>query len=362
MLSAGVLPLLLDQLRADGRLSEAGIGLAAMAEPLTFAVALALASAFLKPQRLRSIAFLATVVLAFANLLPIVTPGGTALIAVRALAGLPEGILTWIMTAMLARSYTPERWSGLQVTALTLSHLGLSVISATIVIPHFGANGGFAMLAATAAAGTLLCIPLADQYAPLPPAPEGSRGAGLTFRGAVALMAALLSSAAMMGPFIYLLSVARSIGLDSSTGELALMALTAGEVLGGAAATIVAARFRYAPVLVLGSVIYLIVWPLYGAGFPGWLFVATSAAIGFVYFFQGPYLYPMVIDADPTRRAAVQCGSASMIGGVIGPALAAWTIMRAGVPGILATSSAMMVAVILLVLYVRHFGRCPGRA
>ena len=40
---------------------------------------------------------------------------------VRALAGVPSGMLIWIAVAMIARSPTPERWSGIYLTIQTLA-------------------------------------------------------------------------------------------------------------------------------------------------------------------------------------------------------------------------------------------------
>ena len=64
------------------------------------------------------------------------------------------------------------------------------------------------------------------------------------------------------------------------------------------------------------------VWWLFGQHIPAWLFVAANAVGGFTGLFLSPFLVPMTIEADPSRRAAVQSGAAQLIGGAMGPLLA----------------------------------------
>jgi hypothetical protein len=111
LLLSGPMPLLLGALAGEGHIPVERIGDTAMAEALAMAAANAAFSAFVPPARIRLIAAAAVLTLAAIDL----ATGwahGWAVVGVRALAGVPEGVLLWILISMVVRSKTPERWSG----------------------------------------------------------------------------------------------------------------------------------------------------------------------------------------------------------------------------------------------------------
>lgn len=360
MLSAGVLPVLLGALQSDGRLTESGIGMAAMIEPLSFAIVLTSAGVFCKPQRLKLVAVLATVALVIADLAPLAVHTSIGIIAVRAVAGIPEGALAWLLMGMLARSAVPERWSGLHVTALTSMHLVLSAAMTTYVLRRFGADGGFVVLALASLPGLVFALAIPDRYEALPKPDSAENFMGIPARGLFALLGTMLFSASTMGLFIYLVPLAHYAGVSSQVAGTALIAQTAAEIAGAALATVIAGRIGYFTALVIGSVLYLVTWPIYGFGVSSWGFIAAEALTGLLYFFQGPYLYPMVIDADPSRRAAVQSGAATMAGGVLGPLLAAWMIDWQGVRGVLCLSWIMVLTAVAIIAGLHCTSRRAG--
>lgn len=75
---------------------------------------------------------------------------------------------------------------------------------------------------------------------------------------------------------------------------------------------------------------YLCVWPIYLIRPNAWLFIAASSAIGFLTFFAIPFLFPLAVDSDRSRRAALQSGPAQMLGTAIGPLVCAWTVASYG--------------------------------
>lgn len=69
---------------------------------------------------------------------------------------------------------------------------------------------------------------------------------------------------------------------------------------------------------------------------------------GFLWLFSLPFMVPMVIAADPTRRAAVLVGGAELAGGSLGPLLASFVVSDVDVRGALgfgAVSLALTVAI-----------------
>jgi hypothetical protein len=351
LLLAGVLPILLAALTDEGRLDAQGIGLTAMLEALTMGAATGLASAVLKPVRLRAIGIASALALAALDLANLRVHGAGVLL-VRGLAGVPEGLLLWICIGMIARTLTPERWAGVLLTALTLAQFVVSSLCTAIIVPRFHANGGFAFVAACALLAAPLSLLIPDRFADLPDA--GGQSFPLPARGWVALVAMLLIGAASAAVGLYIVPLAHQAGLSTYIGDTANSVSLAFQVAGGAAAVAMAGRARYFPVFLGGTIISLIVWTIYGRTDPAWLFLAASALFGFVLLFIGPFFVPMAIEADPTRRTAVQVGAAQLFGGALGPLMASRVVSDADFHGVLYLGGGLAVAGMVLVAWL-HF-------
>ena len=358
LLLAGVLPVLLAALVGEHRLSAPGIGLAAMLEALTMGAATGLASAVLKPHRLKAIGVVAAFALTACDLATL-KMAGEGVFIVRALAGLPEGLLLWICISMIARTVTPERWAGVLLTALTLAQFAAAGVCAVYIVPRFHANGGFAFVAIA----SLLAVPIAllvpDRFADLPDA--GGKSFPLPARGWVALVAMLLVGAASGAVGIYIVPLAQQAGLTAEIGGVANAASLAAQVAGGAVAIAIAGRVRYFAVFFGGTVAFLVAWTAMGRMDPAWLFIAASALFGFTLLFIGPFFVPMSIEADPSRRTAVQVGAAQLFGGALGPLLASLTVTDQAARGVLFLGAALALSGLALIAWL-HFTSKPAPA
>ena len=116
LLIAGLAPALLGALVEEHRITDAQLGLTAMLELLFMGISTGLAGAFLKPVAFGPSARAPALLFAAANVATI-HASGVGVLVVRALAGIPEGLLLWITVGMIARSRTPERWAGVFFTA-----------------------------------------------------------------------------------------------------------------------------------------------------------------------------------------------------------------------------------------------------
>ena len=105
-----------------------------------------------------------------------------------------------------------------------------------------------------------------------------------------------------------------------------------------------AGRIGYFSALTLGAAAYACTWPIYAFKPVAWLFVAASAATGLITFFAIPFLFPLAVEADSSRRAALQSGPAQMLGTAVGPFLSSWTVDRYGLTGILYLSGILLLA------------------
>jgi hypothetical protein len=319
LLLAGSLPVLLGALAGEHRLMVARIGDTAMAEALAMGLAAAFCGAMLKASRLRLIGFAACAALTLIDL-SMVAASGFGVLALRAAAGIPEGVLLWVVISMIARTETPERWAGVFLTASAVSQFGLAAVLTTVVVPRFHANGGFIL----AAVAVLCFAPIAllgrDRLAALP---DGAQMGGTPpLRGWLALAGTLLFNAAASAVSIYIVPLAHQAHLSSGVAGVAITVSLAAQILGCALATAAAGRVHYFFVFVTTVLMILVCWTVCMFWPPAWLFVGVIMTAGFAVLFATPFLVPMAIEADPSRRAAVQIGGAQLFGAAVGPFLA----------------------------------------
>jgi MFS family permease len=328
----GVLPILLGALADAHRLSNAQIGLAAMAEILTMSLSTGLMGLIRRPRGLRWIGGAASLTLAAADLI-CTRLGGGGLIVGRAGAGVAEGVLLWITVGMIVRTATPERWAGVFFTAQTAAQLILAIVLATWALPRFGANGGFVALSVVALAGVVPALATPRGFEAMIRKP--GEGGAPPPRGWIALLATLIFVAGGGAIGVYLEPLAHQAGLSAGVAGAALWTSLVGQVVGGALATFLAGRVGYFTVFLIGSALSLCVWTILGLRIPAWLFVADNIVAGVVTLLIAPFIAPMTIEADPSRRAALQTGAAQLLGGALGPLLSSLVVSETDVRGVL---------------------------
>ncbi|QUD88065.1 MFS transporter [Phenylobacterium montanum] len=351
LLISGLLAVLLGALAEEHRLSARGIGLSAMTEALTMAITTGVAGAVLKPHRLKLIGAVSSVALCATNLAVLLVHNDLQVMAVRGLCGVPEGLLLWITIGMIARTETPDRWAGVMFTALTATQLAISASMAGWVLPKLGANGGFALIGVLSLAGAPISLWLPARYPPLPKV-EGETGAPPP-RGWIALAGTLLYVSAASAVAIYLVPFCIQAGLPTVVARTATSFSLAAQVLGGALATVAAGRVKYFVVFVGGVVAYGAVYLVYGFAAPAWLFIAATALSGLTAIFINPFLVPMTIEADPSRRAAVQSGAVQLLGAALGPFFASRVVSQADARGALWLGMALLCSGLAVIAWLR---------
>ncbi|HEY7976736.1 MAG TPA: hypothetical protein VID67_00970 [Rhizomicrobium sp.] len=340
----GVMPVLLGTLAETGRLSAAGIGQCATLESLAMGLCAGLCGAFLKTRHIRWIAAGASLALAALDF-GSMSASGAGVLTLRTLAGFPEGILLWITVGMIARTEVPERWAGVYWTSLVSGQL-LMALSFVYIIPHFGSEGGFAALGLTALLG-LGAAPLAPNfYADLAVNPDESGAPPL--RGWWALFATLLFTAASGAVFVYLQPMSHEAGLSADVARTSLWVSLAAQVAGGFLATALAGRIHWFTVFCLSTILFISGWFTLMNHPPAWLFIAANGWIGLVIVLIGPFLVPMTIEADPSRRTAMQSGATQLLAGALGPALASLIVSDADVSGAVWLGTALILSGLVL--------------
>jgi hypothetical protein len=359
LLVLGVISVLLGSLVDEHRLTNSDIGLVVMVEVLSMGVTTALAGALLKPLRLKSIGIVLTLLLAAVDYAT-ARSSGSGVFVLRGLAGALEGVLLWITVAMISRTATPERWAGVFFVTQTLAQLLLAIALAVWIMPRWGANGGFIAIAICAVVGLPAALIGPSRLADLNP---GEAIAGPPpFRGWIALIGTLVFVAGSGAVGAYLQPLAHEAGLDAGVARTALWISLAAQVAGSSAATALAGRIRWFHVFLITTSSTLVVWWIFGQHIPAWLFIGANAVAGFTGLLLSPFLVPMTIDADPSRRAAVQSGAAQLIGGAMGPLLASQLVSDQDVHGTLWLGAGMLLAGLGIVAWLHMTHREPAAA
>ncbi len=172
-------------------------------------------------------------------------------------------------------------------------------------------------------------------------------------RGWIALLATLIFVAGGGAVGVYLEPLAHEAGLSAGVAGAALWTSLAGQVCGGALATFLAGRVGYFTIFVVGSVLSLGIWTVLGLHVPAWLFVADNIASGVVSLLIAPFIAPMTIEADPTRRAALQTGAAQLLGGALGPLLSSLVVSEQDVRGVLWLGGGLVLAGLAIIAGLR---------
>ena len=97
------------------------------------------------------------------------------------------------------------------------------------------------------------------------------------------------------------------------------------QVLGAVAATVLADRIAARATIVVVALANLIILAALAWG-PVGAFLPATALFGFLWMFVLPFQIPLVIAADPTRRAAALIGGAQLTGSSLGPLTAAMLV------------------------------------
>jgi hypothetical protein len=329
VLFPGVGPLLLGGMEAAGRLTAAQIGQAGMAELVAMGVGAAVVGPLLGERRLRLAAVGCGLLLAALDMAT-TRMSGDALTLVRALAGLPAGAMIWLITGMIVRAPRPERWAGLYLTIQTLVQLGVVAGIGAFVVGPFGPDGGFVVLAVLTVSAAVVGLAVPRAYAPLAEAADNPKGLPSP-RGWIALAAVLCFQAFILAVWIYAEPLSRQAGHPATTASAAFAISLAAQVAGGAAATALAGRLSWfwsltvAVLVAIGALLVMASLPSAA------MFLAVSGLFGFVWLFASPFLTPLAIEADPSRRAALLGPGASLLGCGAGPLLASFVVTGADV-------------------------------
>jgi hypothetical protein len=99
---------------------------------------------------------------------------------------------------------------------------------------------------------------------------------------------------------------------------------------------------RYITIFWFCAAALLATWATYAVSAPAALFVGMAGLGGLCGGLGGPFLVPMTIEVDPTRRTAMQSGAVQLLAGAFGPLLAAMVVGERETHGVLVLSAVLL--------------------
>lgn len=324
LLVIGLQPIWLGGLAAAGRVSVGQLGLLATIELLAIGLGSAGAAARLPARDMRRITALAALLMALADGVAPWLSGAPGLMADRAVAGLAEGVLVWSVIEMIARARQPETLAGVFLTSQTLVQVLVSALIPVLMPPQLGVDGVFAIMTLFGVIGLVFTRLAPDRLRDGPLTPGSGESADPPSTGSpprlglAALGIVFFQTISSGAVWAYLQPLALRAGLDAAEAGLVVPATLSGQVLGGLVATILGARLPYAASLIIAAsgmgaacaAIAFAPWPA--------IFWAAYGALGFLWLFSLPYHARLLIEADPTRRAATFFAAAQLVGSSLG--------------------------------------------
>lgn len=342
LIFAGIQPTVLRALVHEHRLSAAMTGRIAATEFLFVGLGVGLSGLLFRADRLRLRGALASAALAAIDLaaMPL---SGLSILADRAAAGLAEGVLVWLTASLIARASTPARWTGIYSICQSAAQFVAAFALPVTLMKPLGANGAYLALGAAAVAALAACLALPSRLGELH-SRQGRKAPAFTPASAGSLASVFLALAAFVGLFAYFGQLADQSRL-TSTQEALTSALVVGiGIIGNATAAALARRVSYFAAALTAVPATLVALAMFARlpHFAG--FTLASLVFGFEWGFFTPFLVPLVIDADPSRRTAALIPGVQCLGAAAGPLLCSFFVDDSDGRGALAVGATSLAA------------------
>jgi len=354
VLIIGTQPIVLGALLEAKALTLEGVGLVAMGEIVAVGLGVVLGDALLPGAQLRRITIIAALLTVALDLLTLRAVGDTALIAVRAAAGLAEGVLVWGTTGVIVRCAQPARIGGVFFVVQTLAQAALGLVLAKTVVPPWGWQGAFVALALLSA---LVCVLAWLQPAKLAPlAPAAASGFRWSLATALPLAVVFLQLATLGAFWAYLDPLAQAAGFDAEAAQTLIAGVLVMQVIGGSVGSLAVRRWPVLPLLALASALLAAATLTVHSLPPGrpQAFALACAVFGFVWLFMLPFHIGLAFRADASGRLAGLVPAAQLLGSAFGPLVASFMVQGEDASPVPLASAGFAVLAALLLLGTRR--------
>ena len=341
LLVLGVQPVLLGAMVQEGRIADAEVGNLVTIEMLAMVLGSLAGIALLRKAPARAAIGLAGLALAATNLAMTGQSGMMTLAALRAAAGLGEGVLVASALVAISRVARVERASAIFLAVQTLLQ---AVVAATLPLVALASSRTDTALFALAAAGAIAAaLSLALPRHLQPTAPNGERGA-LTPASLTALLGSGLFLGAIVSVWSYfglwLIHYGYPPTFEGTAVSLCLVAQVVGALTAARFGERLPNRQTIAACALAGTILVALFFLGRGSGAA---ILAVSIAFGFVWLFTLPFFAGWLIEIDPARRAVLYLTAFQLGGAALLPSLAGIAVGRYSVDAMLIFSGAIFV-------------------
>ena len=143
--------------------------------------------------------------------------------------------------------------------------------------------------------------------------------------------------------WVYIEPLGLERGIDPATLAVIAPLALGMQIVGAGLATLLADRIPALLTVALVAVANLVLLAVMGLATSATAYVGATAVFGLLWLFAMPFMVPLVMAADPSRRAAVLIGGAQLIGASLGPLAASFLVTDANVAPVLWFGAAALV-------------------
>ncbi len=331
MMVLGLQPILLGALTSSGRLSEAGLGQAAMVEIFAFAAGSAIGPYVLSSAGMRMRVLAASLLLAMANMGMYAAHSVFAILMLRGVAGLIEGLLLGATITIITHSRHPARLNGIFAAFATAPQIAGAYLLPTLIIPRLGSNAGFGILTGFAVIAMLAAPFLVDRV-DIERSQSRDRP-GWNAAVILILLGAFVQSAGIGAAWNYTERLGSEIGVSPGVIGLAIAGSLLLQLVGALIAAWVSDRSPAWVALIAGTICQTIITIALVSLSSPTAFIVCVWLFGFFWLALQPFLVGELIALEPTRRAAFALAPILLVGLGIGPLLVSFRVHKGDVSG-----------------------------
>ena len=327
MMVLGLQPILLGSLTAMGRLSEAGLGQAAMIEIFAFAAGAAAGSLLMRSGGMRVRVVVASLALIAVNLSMYAANSPTMLLALRGAAGLLEGFLLSATLMILTHSRHPARMNGLFMAFSTAPQVGGAYLLPAVIMPKLGPDAGFAILAGFALIAMLAAPFIVDRVE----VEEQVVGSRIEWTPALAavMLAAFIQSAGIGAAWSYIERLGDQHGMRPDLVGAALAGSLLLQCTGALGAAWLSGHVPARMALMGSALVQALIAGVMAASKVPAVFIVATCLFGLFWLALQPFLIAQLLTLDRSRRAALLIAPILLAGLGLGPLLVSFS-MHAG--------------------------------
>jgi DHA1 family inner membrane transport protein len=330
LLVLGVQPILLGGLIETGRLTEAGLGRVAMVEVFALAIGSAIGPFAMNAGAMRLKVAIAALLLAAVDFGLYAAHSTSYILGLRGVAGLLEGLLIGAAVAVVTHTRRPDRMNGLFLGITTAPQIAAAYLLPALVIPRFGLNAGFALLAASALAAACAAPFLVDRVEMHAEAQSGS----IAWSPALllTLLGGLLQNAGIGAAWNYVERLGAQHGLAPAVIGAAIAGSLTLQFVGALLSAWLCWRLPARLMLAAGGLVQAgVVLAMLSNSDGG--YILAFCLFGLCWLALQPFLITELIAQDASRRVAMVMTPVALAGLSLGPLVVSFAVRAGDVRG-----------------------------